>query len=113
MVASIDVLPPAEAARNFEGYDGDVMRPGSTPLVLCAVRLHCHDVSLPHDIRQWRKIAPGCAGILCIIKRSEKNDGRTCMMRRVPCIHIGDHGLAIAANCVSVTIRVTQHRIGI
>ena len=30
MVASIDVRPPVKATRNFEGYDGDVMRPGST-----------------------------------------------------------------------------------
>lgn len=32
MVASVDALPPGKADRNFEGHDGDVMRPGSTPL---------------------------------------------------------------------------------
>jgi hypothetical protein len=74
MVASVDVLPPVKAARNFEGYDGDVMRPGSTPLVLCAVRLHCH-VSLTHDTRQWRKIAPSCAGFLMMIERPKKMMG--------------------------------------
>jgi hypothetical protein len=54
MVASINVLPPVKAARCFEGYDRDVMRPST--LVLCAVRLHSH-VSLPHGTLQWRNYA--------------------------------------------------------
>jgi hypothetical protein len=48
MVASVDVLPPVKAVRNFEGYDGDVMRPGSasiSPLRRSLAQL----VRLPHD----------------------------------------------------------------
>jgi hypothetical protein len=75
MVASVDVLAPVKAARNFEGYDGDVMRPGSTPLVLCAVRLHCH-VSLPQIHGSGAKLRPGCARILDNNRTSEKNDER-------------------------------------
>jgi len=51
------------------------------------------------------KSRPAAQGLLRIIERPEKYDGRTCNDR----IHIGDHELAIATNN---SIGVTQHRIG-
>src|SRR6266566_6977995 len=60
MVASVDVLPPVKAARNFEGYDGDVMRPGSVSISPLR-RSHAQPMSPYPTIHGSGAIAPSCA----------------------------------------------------
>jgi hypothetical protein len=83
------------------------MRPGSTSITSLRRSLAQPCQSTPRS-RQWRKIAPGCAGTLGNNRMPRKNVETTCVMRRVPRIHIGDHECNSCEQCIGVT----QHPIG-